>query len=73
MSNVKPLTVPPSEDVMHWTPTAVECYKRGCNCQGCMYAQMFKVVDYQYNYYQKCQVKRVVFHLLKRGQKCQQK
>lgn len=24
--------------VKRWTPTALECYKRGCVCEGCFYS-----------------------------------
>ena len=27
--------------VKRWTPTALECYKRGCNCGGCFYSDFF--------------------------------
>ena len=25
-----------------WTPTAVQCYLRGCNCEGCYYSEFFE-------------------------------
>ena len=27
--------------VRRWTPTALDCYKRGCNCEGCFYKDFF--------------------------------
>ena len=40
--------------VKRWTPTALECYKRGCNCEGCFYSDFFSATA------QKCQMKTSV-------------
>ena len=45
--------------VRRWTPTAVECYKRGCNCEGCWYNEFFNGT------YQKCQMKASVLELVR--------
>ncbi|MBE7705932.1 MAG: hypothetical protein E7Z91_01615 [Cyanobacteria bacterium SIG30] len=45
--------------VRRWTPTAMECYKRGCNCEGCFYADFFN------NSSQKCQMKASVLELVR--------
>ena len=45
-----------------WTPTAIECYKRGCVCDGCFYQNFFsKGVKTQ-----KCQMKRTVLSLCRK-------
>ena len=41
--------------VRRWTPTALECYKRGCNCEGCFYSGSS----------QKCQMKASVLELVR--------
>lgn len=45
--------------VRRWTPTALECYKRGCNCDGCFYSDFFKGTS------QKCQMKASVLELVR--------
>ena len=45
--------------VRRWTPTAVECYKRGCVCDGCWYSAFFS------GKYQKCQMKASVLELVR--------
>jgi|SRR5574344_998272 hypothetical protein len=45
--------------VRRWTPTAVDCYKRGCNCDGCFYTDFFKGTS------QKCQMKASVLELVR--------
>ena len=45
--------------VRRWTPTALECYKRGCNCDGCFYSAFFKGTS------QKCQMKASVLELVR--------
>ncbi len=45
--------------VRRWTPTALECYKRGCNCEGCFYSDFFKGTT------QKCQMKASVLELVR--------
>lgn len=42
-----------------WTPTALECYKRGCNCGGCFYSDFFSATA------QKCQMKATVLELVR--------
>lgn len=43
--------------VRRWTPTAIECYKRGCNCDGCFYK------DFLTN--QRCMMKASVLELVR--------
>ncbi len=45
--------------VRRWTQTAIECYKRGCNCEGCFYTDFFN------NSNQKCQMKASVLELVR--------
>ena len=45
--------------VKRWTPTALECYKRGCNCVGCFYSDFFSATA------QKCQMKAAVLELVR--------
>ena len=45
--------------VRRWTPTAIECYKRGCNCEGCFYTDFFNSSS------QKCQMKASVLELVR--------
>ena len=45
--------------VRRWTPTALECYKRGCNCGGCFYQEFFNGTT------QKCQMKASVLELVR--------
>ena len=45
--------------VKRWTPTALECYKRGCVCEGCFYNDFFSATA------QKCQMKTAVFELVR--------
>lgn len=45
--------------VRRWTTTAIECYKRGCNCEGCFYSEFFS------GNYQKCQMKASVLELVR--------
>lgn len=45
--------------VRRWTQTAVECYKRGCNCEGCFYKDFFSGSS------QKCQMKASVLELVR--------
>mgnify|MGYP006908887650 FL=1 len=45
--------------VKRWTPTALECYKRGCNCEGCFYSDFFSATA------QKCQMKAAVLELVR--------
>ena len=47
--------------VRRWTPTAIECYKRGCNCEGCWYSAFFSGSGT----YQKCQMKASVLELVR--------
>lgn len=43
--------------IRRWTTTAIECYKRGCNCQGCLIKKLIKS--------QKCQMKSSVIELVR--------
>ena len=45
--------------VRRWTITAVECYKRGCTCEGCFYNDFFSGT------YHKCQMKASVLELVR--------
>ena len=45
--------------VRRWTPTATECYKRGCVCDGCFYKDFFSGGS------QKCQMKAAVLELVR--------
>lgn len=45
--------------VRRWTTTAIECYKRGCNCEGCFYTDFFNKSS------QKCQMKASVLELVR--------
>lgn len=45
--------------VRRWTNTALECYKRGCMCEGCFYADFFSGTS------QKCQMKASVLELVR--------
>ena len=45
--------------VRRWTPAAVDCYKRGCNCAGCFYSEFFSGSS------QKCQMKASVLELVR--------
>lgn len=45
--------------VRRWTTTALECYKRGCNCEGCFYRDFFSGSS------QKCQMKASVLELVR--------
>ena len=44
---------------VRWTLEAFECYKRGCNCEGCYYKEFFKDTN------QKCQMKASVLELIR--------
>ena len=45
--------------VRRWTTTALECSKRGCNCEGCFYRDFFSASS------QKCQMKASVLELVR--------
>ncbi|HIZ27859.1 MAG TPA: hypothetical protein H9673_01545 [Candidatus Adamsella sp.] len=45
--------------VRRWTSTAVECYKRGCVCNGCFYNDFFRGSS------QRCQMKATVLELVR--------
>ena len=42
-----------------WTNTALECYKRGCSCEGCFYSDFFSGSS------QRCQMKATVLELVR--------
>lgn len=42
----------------NWTKTALECYQRGCNCEGCKYKEKLETNS-------KCQMKYVVLELVR--------
>lgn len=43
--------------IQRWTPSAVECYQRGCICSNCPIQEFIKS--------QKCQMKATVIELVK--------
>jgi len=43
-----------------WTPTARECFKRGCVCEGCFYKEFFTTSSFQ------CRMKGSVVELVKK-------
>jgi hypothetical protein len=45
--------------IKRWTPTAIDCYKRGCICEGCFYNDFFSGAT------QKCQMKAAVLELVR--------
>lgn len=45
--------------VRRWTPTAIECYKRGCMCGGCFYRDFFNKSN------QRCHMKATVLELVR--------
>ena len=47
-----------SGSIQRWTPSAVECYQRGCICEGCPIREMVKSLG-------KCQMKAAVLELVK--------
>lgn len=44
--------------VRYWTTDAVNCYKRGCICEGCPIREMVKSLD-------RCQMKATVLELVR--------
>lgn len=42
-----------------WTDTAIDCYKRGCVCEGCFYNNFFSGKT------QRCQMKAAVLELVR--------
>ena len=47
-----------SGSIQKWTPSAVECYQRGCICSNCPIQEFIKS--------QKCQMKSAVIELVKK-------
>ena len=45
--------------VRRWNNAALECYKRGCVCDGCFYSDFFSATA------QKCQMKAAVLELVR--------
>ena len=45
--------------VRRWTQTAIDCYKRGCNCEGCFYTDFFNKSS------QKCHMQASVLELVR--------
>ena len=45
--------------VRRWNNAALECYKRGCVCEGCFYADFFEGSS------QRCQMKASVLELVR--------
>lgn len=43
--------------VRRWTPTAIDCYKRGCDCAGCFFNDFLES--------SKCQTKASVLELVR--------
>ena len=48
-----------NSSVRRWTDIAIDCYSRGCVCQGCFYKNFFKDSP------QKCQMKSTVLELVR--------
>ena len=48
----------------HWTKSAVDCYKRGCRCEGCFYNTFFTQSSDDY-VVRKCQMKKAVLELVR--------
>lgn len=53
--------------VRRWTPTAIDCFERGCICQGCFYSTFFSKQEYatQSETNKKCQMKAAVLELVR--------
>ena len=49
--------------VYRWTQDAVECYKRGCNCNGCFFENFFS--GYVNHPRPKCKMKKSVLELVR--------
>lgn len=47
--------------VYHWTYSAIQCYRNGCNCDNCELIKGLETVN-KYN----CQMKKAVFALIKK-------
>ena len=45
--------------VRRWTNTALDCYKRGCVCEGCFYNDFFNGTSHR------CQMKAAVLDLVR--------
>ena len=48
--------IPVMKKYRYWTPSAIECYQRGCVCEGCLIAQIME---------QHCRMKSSVIQLIK--------
>ena len=48
--------IPVTKKYRYWTPGAIECYQRGCVCEGCLTGQIME---------QHCRMKSSVIQLLK--------
>ena len=46
--------------VRRWTTTAIECFKRGCNCEGCFYKLLLGTGK------DRCQMKASVLELVRK-------
>ena len=44
--------------VRYWSTDAINCYKRGCICEGCPIREMIKSID-------RCQMKATVLELVR--------
>lgn len=54
-------------DVRRWTQAAVECYLRGCKCEGCVYDEFFRKSreEAELGNGYKCRMTSVVLELVK--------
>lgn len=55
------------DSMLHWSISAIECFKRGCICNGCIYDEILngsKDLRHQ-DFAQKCQMKNIVIGLVR--------
>lgn len=50
----------PKSNIRYWNKTAIECYERGCICEGCPINEL-----YFKNKYYRCQMKSAVIELVR--------
>jgi len=56
-----------SVSVRRWTITSIDCYERGCVCEGCFYNEFFSPQEYKtlLETNTKCQMKASVLELVR--------
>lgn len=47
-------------EIRRWTKTTIQCYERGCVCEGCFFEHFFSSVN------QRCHVKEYVIESVRR-------